>query len=95
MASAVEVITNEAAKDLFRYFCKRHIRLDKAVKFGHNRWKYIDVIMLKGEGEEVSVWWKKLERNPQYKSLLRRIIWEKFLSILTSKVTQIIESNRE
>ena len=95
MKSIVEIITNEAAKDLFRHFTKNYIRLDKALEFGHQRWKHIDKVMLKDEGEEVRDWWIKLGRNESYKSLLRRKIWEKFMLILGRKIRQELDNNRE
>ena len=93
--SVVDVITNEAAKDLFRHFTKSYIRLDKALAFGHERWKHIDKVMLKEEGEEVRLWWIKLGRNETYKSLLRRKIWEKFMAILGMKMRQELDNSRE
>lgn len=92
--SMVDIITREASKDLFRRFVRSYVRLDKAVEFGHERWKYIDKVMLEDEGDEVRVWWIKLSRNQTYKSLLRRQIWEKFTLILGKKVRQVRDSER-
>jgi len=95
MHSIVDVITNEAAKDLFRHFTRSYIRLDKALEFGHQRWRHIDKVMLKEEGDEVRDWWKKLSRNQPYKSLLRRKIWEKFMLILGRQIRQELDNSRE
>jgi hypothetical protein len=89
--SIVNIITNEASKDLFRRFVRTYVRLDKAVEFGHQRWTHIDKVMLEDEGDEVKAWWIKLSRNQPYKSLLRRMIWEKFLLLLSAKVRQRTE----
>ena len=95
MGSIVDIIVKEASKDLFRLFTRSYVRLDKALEFGHQRWKYIDKVMLEMEGEEVKQWWIKLSRNQPYKSLLRRKIWERFTQILTVKMRQERESKRE
>lgn len=44
---------------------------------GHNRWKLIDGIMLKGMGKDVRRYWAA--QTETYKSLLRRKVWEKAL----------------